>query len=137
MRNVIILKGERSTGKSETLRSYLPPKLGYWSGKLILNYNDKRILIIRRSIHESPDWKSVIKKIIKYKDHIIVVAAWLDEIVKESKCIKRKLEEVLSSQSSDAYNFHEVFTSYQKSLTSQKQDHERCSSEIKKIIDSL
>lgn len=134
MKNIIILKGEPNSGKSETLKDYLPPLLSAKKGQRAIIFREENILIIRRSIHESHDWKKVIEKIINCEYKIIVIAAWLDNLVQESVFIKKTLENILGNR---GFIFHQVSTTKREKIEDRNNDHHKCAKEIMNHIDAI
>lgn len=137
MKYIIILKGYRNSGKSEILKSHLPPLLGAHSGKRTIYYKGQWILLIRRSIHESIDWKVVIRKICNYPNLIIVIAAWSDEIIHESAHAKERLEDLLNKEKPGVFNFYTYNTEQKNSPDERKQNQMQCAQQIKDCIDNI
>ena len=136
LKPLIILKGFPSSGKSTCLKSHLPILFDYSDGKRSIFYNDLWILIIRRSIHESPDWQNVAKKVIECEYDIIIIAAWADECIYKSENVKKKLEDILEEKSPNKFKYHIVHTNNRENVSEQANDQERCAIEIKNIVDA-
>ena len=137
MIDVIILKGRPNSGKSITLREYLPPMLGGLIKRKYFYYRENDVFVFRRSIHESHNWKEVLEKILNKKDHIIVIPAWADEFINDSPWIKESLEDLLTNLSSSEFEFFVVQTQLFDSANEQTIDQRRCATEIKNLIDDI
>jgi len=131
MKRVIVLKGNPNSGKSTILREKLPILLGNQINRRKIFYKEKWILIIRCSLHESKDWKSIIKKI---KDNngydIIVIASWSDECVGFSIRTQETLEEIFERNGILKINYNVVNTTSETEYENQLQDNARCAQEI-------
>jgi len=135
MTNIIILKGERNSGKTITLRDYLPLQFDLRPPKRVFYYRGIKILVLNKSIHENKSWQDTINSITSLKYEIYIVAAWSDHLIQSSLHINRRVEDILSERSG-IFNFHEVFTEIVEP-SQQESDHERCAQEIKMTIDGL
>jgi hypothetical protein len=135
MTNIIILKGERNSGKTITLRDYLPLQFNLAPPKRVFYYRGIKIRVLNKSIHENKSWRDTINSINSLKYDIYVVAAWSDHLIQNSLHIKRKVQDILSERPG-IFSFHEVFTEIVE-LSQQQHDHERCAQQIKTIINGL
>ncbi|TMI73294.1 MAG: hypothetical protein E6H09_07800 [Bacteroidetes bacterium] len=137
MKEIILLKGYPNTGKSLTLKNELPPLMGEDAGKRTFRYKGKLIWIIRRSLHESYDWKEVLKKINKSNHDIIVLPAWADDWINYSKYINRTVESLIRTYIPSRTIAGTVFTISETNEPRQRRDQRRCAREILDLIETL
>jgi hypothetical protein len=135
MTNVIILKGERNSGKTITLRDHLPLLFEMLPRQRVFHWKGIRILVHNKSIHENKDWQRTINAIIGGRYDIYVVAAWSDHLVGTSIHIRSTVEAILT-ESPGEYQFHGVLTEVVGPL-SRLADHERSAKAIKGVIEGL
>jgi hypothetical protein len=135
MKHVIILKGQRNSGKSTTLRQFVPPEFGYPARKRSFYYREKRLLIISSSIHERTNWRVTIDRMLDTDYDFFIAAAWLDEMIMQGS-VHRTLEDILQEEAPGMFNCVEVFTEL-KEPTGQHNDHKRCALEIKQKVDAI
>lgn len=135
MTNIIILKGKQNSGKTITLRDYLPLQFNLRRRRRVFHYGEIKILVLNKSIHENKYWQDTINSIASLKYDIYIVAAWSDHLIQKSLHVKRRVEDILSERPG-IFRFHEVSTQSVEPFEHQS-DHERCAQEIKTTIDGL
>ena len=107
---IVVLKGNRNTGKSDILGKYLKELLGIKGGKKIFLIGNRVGIIIVMSIQEYIFYKNTLKKLISDKYDIVILASWIDEIILQSKYFKSTIKEYLDNNYKEKYTYKEFYT---------------------------
>ncbi|HEX2630289.1 MAG TPA: hypothetical protein VHM26_14780 [Chitinophagaceae bacterium] len=137
MKHIIILKGERNTGKTRVLKYHIQALIDMPVSKRILFYRGRRMLVMVRPLHESADWREVLAKIDSYQCDIVLLASWNDDMVSYSKYVQQTTGELISEHCSDNLTVHSFCLQKHKHKFDIAEHHCGIANQIKDWIDEI
>jgi tRNA A37 threonylcarbamoyladenosine biosynthesis protein TsaE len=137
-KNIIILKGDPSSGKSTILYKELTQLLNVKEGKKSIIYLNTWIYIYRMSLHENIYWENTLDGIFK-KDHdIFIIPTWSDEFALSGKSrVQKTVEEIINEEILDYRILATIISKKETELLHQQNDNRRCAKQIFDVIQSF